>query len=332
MQQISLAGAFVPDTINIINNNFALAGILTQGRQIWVKPVSGSDQNDGLSPQTAIKTLAAALVIATAGANDCVLLCAEGNASDATTARQSATLLWSKDLVHLIGVNDGPALSQRSRVAFVPGYATASELITVSGDGCLFANVQFFMGVASALPTGCMSVTGERNHFLNCHIAGMGNAANDIAGAYSLRLAGGENLFDGCTIGVDTVTLGAAANSQILTALGATRCMFRDCTFLTYTNHATNNNFLRCPASTIDRWLMFRDCIFINPVDAGSTLLTQAAIVASGGSPAGAVLLVGGGTGVFGATDWNSTDSGNVTAANGTVTAASYGLGADVTR
>jgi hypothetical protein len=60
--------------------------------------------------------------------------------------------------------------------------------------------------------------------------------------------------------------------------------------------------------------------------------MTQGAVVASGGSPAGSVLLVGPGTGLFGATDWNSTDSGNVTAISGTVTAATFGLATDVTR
>ena len=46
----------------------------------------------------------------------------------------------------------------------------------------------------------------------------------------------------------------------------------------------------------------------------------------------GTVLLVGAKTGVFGATDWNATDSGNVTAINGSVTAGTYGLAVDVTR
>ncbi len=302
----------------------------TQGNIYFVAPGTGNDLNSGTSDQP-LKTLARALALATAGQNDIIYLLAQSNTAAATTDYQNTTLLWNKDLVHLIGVNGSPMLGQRSRVALDAAYATASNLITVSANGCLFANIEFFAGVASVLPTGCMKVTGQRNHFVNCQISGMGNSANDIAAAYSLWLAAGaENVFDGCYIGLDTVTLGAAANSQILCTLAATRNLFRSCIFATYTNHATNNNFLRAPTSSLDRWLQFDNCRFINPVDASSTLLTQAFIVAS--DAGGSVLLTGADTGVVGATDWNSTDSGTVVAVNGTVTAATFGLGVDVTR
>lgn len=304
----------------------------TQGDVWWVRPRTGSDSgNSGRASNSAFKTVAKAFAAATANQNDVIMLAAEGNTASLTTDYQTTTLLWNKNLVHLIGVNGAPQLGQRSRIALDAAYATASNLITVSGNGCLFANVEFFAGVASALPTGCMSVTGQRCRFINCQISGMGNSANDIAGASSLYLnAGAECLFENCYIGLDTVTLGAAANSQIKCASAATRNILRGCKIATYTNHATNNNFLRAPTGSLDRWLVFEDCQFINPIDASSTALTQAFIVAS--DAGGSVLLVGAKTGVVGATDWNSTDAGNVRAINGTVTAATYGLGVAVTR
>ena len=128
---------------------------------------------------------------------------------------------------------------------------------------------------------------------------------------------------------MDTVTLGAAANSQIVCSAAATRNWFRNCRVMTYTNHATNNCFLRAPSGSLDRELVFEDTQFVNPIDSSSTNLTQAFVVVSNG---GTVLLVGAKTGVFGATDWNATDSGNVTAINGSVTAGTYGLAVDVTR
>lgn len=255
---------------------------------------------------------------------------AESNTAGNTTDYQSTTLAWNKDLVHLIGIGAGPFLGQRARVALISTYATAGNLITISANGCVFQGIEFFAGVADTNPTGCMQVTGQRNRFKNCQISGIGAATNDIAGAYSLYLNGAqENYFEDCYIGLDTVTLGAAANSQIKCAAQATRNLFRRCKIATYTNHATNNNFLRAPTGSLDRWLMFEDCHFINPIDASSTNLTQAFIVAS---DAGGTVLLMGSTGVFGATDWNSTDSGTVTAMGGTVTAATYGLAVDVTR
>jgi hypothetical protein len=322
-------GSLQLSTLNTINT-LAASILPSQGNQFFVNPRTGDDVMGQGTRENPYKTIAAAFSKCVANQNDTIFLCASGNAAADTTDYQTTSLLWNKDLVHLIGVNDGPIFSPRSRVAFISTYNTAAALINVSANGCGFKNIQFFAGVAGTLPLGCMLVSGSRNVFSNCHIAGMGNTANDISGAYSLSLAAAaENLFDDCTIGVDTVTLGAQSNSQIVCSAAATRNWFRNCRVMTYTNHATNNCFLRAPAASLDRELVFEDCQFINPIDSGSTALTQAFVVVSNG---GTVLLVGPKTSVFGATDWNATDSGNVTAMNGTVTAATYGLAVDVTR
>lgn len=329
LQTQSGGGALAPSTLATINA--LAAGIFpTQGNIININPRTGNDNNPGTSASP-LASLEAALYMATAGQNDIVFLQAAGNAAGATTVRPNGQLDWNKDLVHLVGVNGGPFLGQRSRIAFQAAYAGATNLFKLSANGCLIKGIEFYEGVASALPTGCMEVTGQRNHIVGCQISGMGAAANDIAGAYSLYLnAGAENYFEDCYIGLDTVTLGAAANSQIKCASQATRNKFRECRIATYTNHATNNNFLRCPTGSLDRWIEFEDCIFINPVDAASTALTQAMIVAS--DAGGSVLITGAKTGLIGATDWNSTDSGNVRAINGSVTNNTFGLGIPVTR
>lgn len=327
---ITSQGALTQAVLNQINLALSNAGILTQGNIYWVRPRTGSDASDGLGSTTAFQTIQRGFAACVANQNDVVVLCAEGNNASDTTARVSVTLDWNKGAVHLIGINSGTMVGQRSRIAFLSTYDTASNLLTVSANGCLFQNLELFAGVAGTNPTGCLKVSGQRNHFVNCQISGMGNSANDIAGAYSLSLpSGAENTFDGCYIGLDTVTLGAAANSQIVCSAAATRNVFRNCVIPTYTNHATNNNFLRAPTGSLDRWILFQDCLFINPVDASSTALTQAFIVAS---DAGGSVLLHGKTGVIGATDWNSTDSGNVRGILGTVTAGTFGLGVAVTR
>lgn len=327
-------GAFTSQTRDIINQNFAQSGIVTQGNVYWVKPASGYDGNDGLTPQTALKTLSAALAKCTAGQNDVVLLCAQSNTASGTTDYQNSTLDWNKDLTHLIGINDGPQWSQRSRVAFTSTYNTASNLITFSANACLVSNISAYQGVAGTSPTGCAKVTGQRNRFVSCQLAGMGNTANDIAGAYSLSIDGGaENLFEDCTIGQDTTTLGASINAHLYFANGATRNYFRRCLFPLYTAHATNTQFARAAAGGMDRSQYFEDCIFDNAVDSGSTTLTQAMTVVASGSPAGGLRMLGR-TSVFGATDWNATDAGNVRGGGGVVVGntATFGLGAALTR
>ena len=297
------------------------AGIFpTQGNVFFVNPLTGSDQGNDGSSGAPFQTLQAALAAATAGQNDIVYLEATSNTASKTTAYQTATLNWNKDLVHLIGINAGPQLSQRSRIAWNSAYVGASNLFTLSANGCVIWNIEMFAGVASANPLGGMLVTGARNHIINCHIAGIGHADMDIAGAYSVNLSGAEeNLFENCTIGIDTVPLSAQANSQLLISanagVSATRNMFRDCTFLQYAAHATNPLFVRAVATTVDRWLRFHNCIFINPVDSGATALTHAVSIAA--AVGGTILLTGADFGYVGATNWNATSAGDVRAATG---------------
>jgi len=240
------------------------ASFLTQGQQFYLKPYSGSDGNNGKSPRKAFKTYAKALSAMTAGKNDVLWVFAESNSASATTDYQSATLDWNKDLCHIIGVNAGGPVSQRARMAFISTYVTASNLFTLSANGCLIANVHFYAGVADAHPTGCVKVTGQRNKFLNCHIAGIGDDLNDIAGAYSLKLDGAaECIFDDCTIGLDTIARGTAANSGVLVDTEATRNEFRNCRFIAQVEHATNHVHVRlADATSIDRYLLFKDCLF----------------------------------------------------------------------
>jgi len=92
------------------------AGVFT-GTAYFVKPYSGSDGNSGLSPDQAFKTLSQAHTAATADKNDVVYLIAESNTASLTTDYQSTGLVWSKNAVHLIGVNGAPMIGQRSRVS-----------------------------------------------------------------------------------------------------------------------------------------------------------------------------------------------------------------------
>src|SRR5690242_5016946 len=129
------AGAMSAATLQTVQT--LAAGLFpTQGNIYVVNPRYGSDNAPGTF-QSPLQTLAAALDRATAGQNDIIYLCAASNTASLTTSYQTATLNWNKDLVHLIGVNDSPQIGQRSRVAFQAAYNTASNLFTLSANGCL---------------------------------------------------------------------------------------------------------------------------------------------------------------------------------------------------
>ena len=326
-------GVFAYPSRDAVNQLIAAQGILSQGNVWWVRPINGSDINNGLSPATAFATLAAAQNAAVANQNDVVLLCAENNTASGTTNYQSDVLIWAKNLVHLIGVNSNPTFGQRSRVALAAASTTSNELFRLSGNGCKISGIEFFMGVASVNPIGCMNVTGQRNHIIGCQIAGMGATTNDISGSYSLAITGGaENVFEDCAIGQNTVQLGAGtSNSVILFASGATRNIFKRCIVQLNTSSATACLFLRAVAGSMDRFQYFIDTIFENVVQSGSTTLTHGMAVAASGSPSGGIVLAGT-TGMVGASGWNTTNAGNIYAVGGVQpTAGSWGLATAVT-
>jgi len=233
---------------------------------VWhVRPTNGDDTNhNGGSPDQAFKTLAKALASATANQNDVVILHADGTSVAACSDLQSATLDWNKNLVHLVGANNGPLVSHRSRVGFISTYVTASNLFTLSAQGCLIKNIEFITDVADAHPTGCMLVTGSRNVIENCHIAGIAANELDIAGAYSLYLnAAHENVFRDCAIGLDSMGAGTAANSEILFDGSCARNFFDRCFIHRQIEHATNHPLVKLvDATSVDRWLWFRQCVF----------------------------------------------------------------------
>ena len=236
--------------------------IPTQGNVWFVKPISGDDAYDGKSPTRAFKTLTFALTKVTANQNDIVYLYAEGNSASATTDYLAAALDWNKDLVHLIGVNAAPRIGQRSRIAQLSTVKTIENLFTVSANGCIIANIEVFQGVASSTATAEVAVTvsGDRNHVVNCQISGAGDSSMDNAGARSLILSGSENLIEDCYIGLDTVIRTTQA-AEIRLSGSPTRNIFKNCIISTYTSTTA---FLPITvAATMDRFTIFDNCKFL---------------------------------------------------------------------
>lgn len=246
--------------------------IPSQGQAWFVKPGTGSDGNSGKDPDNALATLSKAHSLATANQNDVVYLFSESGSASATTDYQSTALTWSKNLTHLIGVSSWPAISNRARIAQLSTATGVDGLLTVSAQGCLFANFSIVQGVDDATSTNALTVSGYRNRFHNVNIQGL---LHDTMGAggglYCVTLsAAEENIFEQCVIGADTIGQGAGnANLRIIS--DSRDNIFKDCTFLTTASAA---GFLH--GSIADDGLlgftMFDDCKFINsPDNAGST-------------------------------------------------------------
>lgn len=221
-----------------------------------VDPDNGVAGRDGKTLKTTLPTIQEAEDLCVTDQHDVVMLISNDSASAI-----AAAVAWDKDFTHLVGLSsDLPGVGQRSRIT---GSTTvdALQLLTVSGKGCIFRNLQFFNEADAAADSGAVIVSGDRNEFKNVFFAGMGHTTPGArAGAFSLKVAGEENYFRNCQIGLDTV-LRAAANAELWLAAGNVRNTFQDCDFVSYSE--TAGKFM-VKIDGGDRWVKFWDCDFYN--------------------------------------------------------------------
>ncbi len=283
-------------------------GLLTQGNSYFVDPTNGNDSFDGKSPGKAKATLPAGYALLTANQND-VLYYMAGSSSISLTAQ----LAWAKNYTHLVGIAAPSMVAQRARIFQNSATTGMDPLINITATGCSFRNFYAFQGVNDATSLTNIQVTGGRNYFENVHIAGIGNDTMDAANASSLKLNGAEEcLFRHCSIGLDTIARGSAANSEILVDGAATRNTFEDCLIYAYIEHATNHPLVKLNDTTsADRWLMFVRCLFNHfSVNRSVTPTTVFSIPASHQTCSIILQDCLAVSGTSSATDWDSNDRG----------------------
>lgn len=295
----------------------------TQGNVFFVKPRTGSDGNSGKSPANAFKTLVQALSVCTANQNDVVFLMAEGDIAASTTDYQSVTLDWNKNATHLIGISAPSAFSNRARIAQLSTATGLTSLVTVSANECMIENIGIFHGVADATSLVALKITGSRNVFKNCTIAGIGNATQVTAGAASLSLIGAsENKFENCTIGLDTISRDQTC-TEISFTTSSSRNLFENCIINSYVSNA---GFASVTVGTngIDRTLIFKDCLFM--AKSTNKSITQTSVFSIPAISQGAIVLKD--SAVLsdgGATDWDSNNRGIIWNNSGAAAASAAG-------
>lgn len=285
-----------------------ISGNVFTGSWFFVDPANGSDGNPGTADQP-LATLYRAHALCTAGKNDVVVLVGDGattgTARLSTALAQSVdstattgTLTWSKNATHLIGATAPTAVAQRARIAPPSGTYTqatfgSGNFIVVSGSGCMFSNFSTFNGFSTGGTNQiCFTVTGSRNYFSNVQMGGMGDAASAAdTGSRSLKIGSGgsgENTFDGCVIGLDTVTR-TAANASVEFAGATPRNLFRNCILPFQGDTAGVLGITAAASGSMDRWNTFQNCLFVNNVKSTSTTMT--ALCTLGASTGGMIVL-----------------------------------------
>lgn len=283
------------------------AGLIFTGKAFFVDAVTGSNGNNGKSVKKAFATLSKAHSAMTAGKNDVVYII--GNGAMSGTTRESETLVWSKNACHIIGIAAPTRVAQRARMSWTSGVSDQT-LVTFSADGCVVANTHFVQDHDTGEANTCIAMTGQRNYFVNCHIAGGGHITGAAhASATSLTLVGdGENTFENCTLGLDTITSGAGANAVVAFSSAAVRNQFINCDFLKMAGSSGGLFLTANVLGTLDRFTTFQSCRFINAV--ASQAETIDAAIAIHEYAGGMIILDN--CALIGTSNWVAADSTNV--------------------
>ncbi len=282
-------GAFTIQAAQLIQAAIAKAGFGTTGNTFYCDPVNGLDTNNGQlaatipgTSQGPVQSLLAGYNLLRSGFNDVLVLIGNGAA---TGSARIASFTWAKNAAHLFGICSPSWISQRARIAnaTTAGLILTANFFTVSGNGCLFQNLSWFHG-AGANQTGiaadiCMTVSGARNAFVNCDFEGMGDLGGVVvgptdAGSRNLLLKAGENYFGHCNIGLDTVTR-TNANASVEISNDAARNIFEGCLFPIYSSDGLQHYLLTAGAAAMDRYTLFKGCLFLNALGSGSTILAE---------------------------------------------------------
>lgn len=273
------------------------------GNAFWVDGTNGSDGNTG-GPQDPFKTLTQAQNACLAGNNDVVYF--------SGTFSPTATLTWSKNNTHLIGLDlDGPFPSPTISVASAAATTGAfSPLVNVTAANCIFQNFSVVAGINQAATQVAWAEAGGGNSYININLNPVANAtAGAQAGSRALTIASAGCYFQNCVIGNDFVVRATGTNSNVTILAGAGSTYFKGCWFPMWSSVAANT-FIVAGATTLTGNIILDQCILTNAVQgAGYVANTQAFSISA---TAGGALILTPSTVVVGATILNTGGTGPV--------------------
>ena len=202
---------------------------------------------------TSLVTAEAAL---TANRNDVLMFTPENHTL-------AATLTWSNNMTHLIGMYPPTMMNMRSRI----GHAvTLDPLINVTGYGCSLQNIYTMYGTDNATDLTCLKVTGNRNTFKHCHFLCQHDTPMDEATFKMLHFTetsptdGLEHYFDHCTVSAQASTM---TDGELIKINGTPRLIFEDCNFL-MTTDAADPRFMDSTAGDGAGFVIFKNCVLHN--------------------------------------------------------------------
>jgi len=241
----------------------------TKGNVYFVDYGSGSNGNSGKSMDQAYKTLAFAYTKVTSNNYD--VICLIGNSTHILT--EMFTI--AKNRLTIIGLDGSPGrrYGQGAKISLgITGVATNIGTIKNTGIRNVFQNLNFQNSDTVAEGLYTVVEGGEFAQYNSCNFYKSSHL--NVAGAAELACNGDSAEFNNCYIGsTANAIVGAIIRPCVtftLALAGAGKVSrdvsFRNCFFARLCGNAANNFIYGLDAACIERFLLFENCVFFNPL------------------------------------------------------------------
>lgn len=281
----------------ILPSEIADYGVTTLGNVYWVDADNGADTDDGLTAQTAFKTIAKAYATVVSDHNDVIILSAT-----ATPHAQTSMLTIAKNRVHFVGAdlrNGAYGMGARARITM--GVTTATTDVAVllnTGTGNTFSNIKFASDNTLTQSLYTVVDSGEYAIYNNCEF--YKSTMLDVSLAAEVLANGDSTQWVDCVFGSDANAVATACiRPNVLCTRGTAPSgtgqlrdnIFSHCLFLVLagaTATATRRVY-GANANDVERMLLFENCVFLA---SAASLATPGAAVGFGAAQnVGTVLL-----------------------------------------
>ena len=220
------------------------------------------------------ETLAAAYAACTSNANDVIVL------TGGTTHSLTTGIAWTKNRIHVIGMDGGSRLVQQGAKIELAGAVDSAYVLKVTGVRNSFINVKFIQSSTHANALTVVQDGGEGTLYKNCSF--VFGVVNNLGGTTAHEfLAGSDSAtYDKCTFGSDTLLTSAARSvfhiDQVTTSQEFKSNILRECIFIISSSSSTAT-FIRLDAvGDILFTNIFDRCVFVASVDsAGGAAIAE---------------------------------------------------------
>lgn len=252
--------------------------VRSTGQIFWV--VEDSDDDFNLIAQrygnkNVFTTLNAAYAAVTSNRNDMILMSAHN------THTLTEGLAWTKNRVHVIGLDGGDRLVQQGTKVVTAADEGDAFVIKVTGVRNTFRNIKFIQNSTDAAALTVAQMGGEGNAYINCSFT-FGVVDNlDQTNAFEVVCGEDSGTFIDCEFGSDTLLTSAAravmSIDQVTSSQEFKSNKFRNCNFLISSSSSTATFIRLAAVGDILFANNFEDCSFTASVDsAGGAALAEA--------------------------------------------------------